>query len=59
MAATRNFEQQRELPDVRVLARAARVARDASALQTLRRWMRETGYRDSVTEGILGDDASS
>jgi len=58
-AATRNFEQQRELPDVRVLARAARVARDTSALQTLRRWMRETGYRDSVTEGILGDDASS
>jgi len=58
-AATRNFEQQRELTDVRVLARAARVARDASALQTLRRWMRETGYRDSVTEGILGDGASS
>ena len=58
-AATRNFEQQRELPDVRVMARAARAARDAPALQTLRRWMRETGYRDSVTEGILGDDASS
>ena len=58
-AATRNFEQQRELPDVRVLARAACAARDKSALQALQRWMRETGYRDSVTEGILGDDASS
>jgi Flp pilus assembly protein TadD len=59
VAATRNFEQQRELPDVRVLARAASAARDKSALQALQRWMRETGYRDSVTEGILGDDASS
>ena len=58
-AATRNFEQQRELPDVRVLARAACAARDKPALQALQRWMRETGYRDSVTEGILGDDASS
>ncbi len=58
-AATRNFEQQRELPDVRVLARASRAARDVSAMQALQRWMRETGYRDSVTEGILGDDASS
>jgi hypothetical protein len=58
-AATRNFAQQRELADVRVLARAARAARDVSAMQALQRWMRETGYRDSVTEGILGDDASS
>jgi len=58
-AAVRNFEQQRELPDVRVLARAAHAARDASALEALQRWMRETGYRDSVTEGILADGASS
>ena len=53
------FRTAKRIPDVRVLARAARVARDASALQTLRHWMRETGYRDSVTEGILGDGASS
>ena len=58
-AATRNFEQQRELPDVRVLARAAQAARDAKALEALRQWMRETGYRDSVTETILGDGTSS
>ena len=47
---------QRELADVRVLARAARAARDAAALQALQQWLRETGYRDSVTEGILGDE---
>jgi Flp pilus assembly protein TadD len=58
-AATRNFEQQRELPDVRVLARAAVAAHDARAMQALRQWLRETGYRDSVTEGILGGGASS
>lgn len=58
-AATRNFEAQRELPDVRVLARAARAARDAKALKALRDWLNETGYRDSVTESILGDGARS
>ena len=58
-AARRNFEVQRELPDVRVLARAASAARDAGALQSLREWLRETGYRDSVTESILDDAARS
>jgi Flp pilus assembly protein TadD len=53
-AARRNFELQKELPDVRVLARAALAARDAAALQSLERWLRATGYRDSVTESILG-----
>jgi Flp pilus assembly protein TadD len=57
--ARRNFEVQKELPDVRVLARAARAARDVAALQSLGRWMRETGYRDSVTESILGAAARS
>jgi thioredoxin-like negative regulator of GroEL len=53
-AARRNFELQKELPDVRVLARAAQAAGDAGTVQSLRRWLRETGYRDSVTESILG-----
>ena len=53
-AARRNFEVQKELPDVRVLARAARAARDAIALSTLQQWMLETGYRDSLTAGIVG-----
>jgi len=58
-AASKNFEAQRELPDVRVLARAARAARDADAMQALRQWLLETGYQDSVTESILGNGARS
>jgi len=58
-AARRNFELQKELPDVRVLARAAQAARDAGTLQSMRRWLRETGYRDAVTESILGPASSS
>jgi thioredoxin-like negative regulator of GroEL len=58
-AARRNFEAQRELPDVRVLARAASAARDAGALQSLREWLQSTGYRDSVTESILANAARS
>jgi tetratricopeptide (TPR) repeat protein len=56
-AARRNFEVQKELPDVRVLARAASAARDASALQALRKWLRDTGYLDLVTENILASAA--
>lgn len=58
-AARKNFEVQRELPDVRVLARAAWAMRDASALRALRQWMSETGYRDSVTEDILAERVRS
>jgi Flp pilus assembly protein TadD len=56
-AARANFELQKELSDVRVLARAALAARDRQALSALRQWMLDTGYRDSVTTGIL--DAAS
>lgn len=55
VAARRNFEMQKELADVRVFARAARAANDARALAELRSWLHETGYRDSVTEGILDE----
>lgn len=58
-AARRNFEGQKELADVRVLARAARAARDPAALAELRRWLSDTGYRDSVTEGILDEHSRS
>jgi len=53
-AAQANFEIQKELPDVRVLARAARAAGNADALSVLRRWLLDTGYRDAVTESIVG-----
>jgi Tfp pilus assembly protein PilF len=52
-AAQANFRIQKELPDVRVLARAAHEARDAQALSALRQWLRDTGYRDVVTESIV------
>jgi Flp pilus assembly protein TadD len=58
-AARRNFEVQKELADVRVLARAARAARDESAMSALRQWLLETGYRDVVTEGMLDGRPSS
>jgi len=58
-AARTNFEVQKELADVRVLARAARAARDVPALSALRQWLHETGYRDSVTEAILDEHMRS
>lgn len=52
-AARRNFETQRELADVRVLAQAAMLANDAAAIDELRRWLQATGYQDRITAGIL------
>jgi Flp pilus assembly protein TadD len=52
-AARRNFAVQKELADVRVLARAAHAANDAAALKALRQWLIDTGYQDSLTENIL------
>jgi Flp pilus assembly protein TadD len=55
--AEANFESQRELADVRILARAAVAARDFEAQARLVEWLRETGYRDAITEDILGEAA--
>jgi thioredoxin-like negative regulator of GroEL len=52
-AARRNFLAQRELADVRVLARAAVAVGDAAARRDLEGWLKATGYRDVVTESIL------
>ena len=53
LAARANFQQQKELADVRLLARAAVAASDAEARRQLGDWLRSTGYRDAVTEEIL------
>jgi 1,2-phenylacetyl-CoA epoxidase PaaB subunit len=53
LAARANFQQQKELADVRLLARAAVAASDADARRQLGDWLRSTGYRDAVTEEIL------
>jgi len=54
-AARQNFAIQKELADVRVLARAAHASHDAAAWSEVRQWMYGTGYRDSVTEKLLDD----
>jgi thioredoxin-like negative regulator of GroEL len=56
-AARANFEVQRELPDVRVLAGAAIAARDADAQRALRAWLDSTGFEDAVSERILAGSA--
>ncbi|MEO8061852.1 MAG: hypothetical protein ABI821_03795 [Pseudomonadota bacterium] len=57
VAASANFNAQRELPDVRVLARAAMAAHDQPAQQRLRDWLRSTGFADAVAESILSGAA--
>jgi Flp pilus assembly protein TadD len=52
-AAQANFTVQKELPDVRVLARAAVAAHDQAAQEKLRAWLRATGFTDGVAENIL------
>ena len=52
-AAQANFTLQRELADIRVLARAAMAARDTKAQRRLRGWLESTGYHDAITKCIL------
>jgi Flp pilus assembly protein TadD len=52
-AAQANFQHQKELTDVRLLARAAVAANDADARVQLSEWLRHTGFRDAITEAIL------
>jgi hypothetical protein len=52
-AAEKNFVMQKELPDVRVLARAAVAAGDEAARTRLAAWLRATGFVDAVTAEIL------
>jgi hypothetical protein len=53
-AAEKNFVSQKELPDVRVLARAVMAAGNEAARARLLEWLRTTGFADAVTEEILG-----
>ncbi|MEP6609269.1 MAG: hypothetical protein ABJA83_11390 [Burkholderiaceae bacterium] len=51
--ARRNWNDQREPADVRVLAAAAVAANDASALAEVRAWLSRTGLRDARVERAL------
>ena len=53
-SAEKNFATQKELADVRVLARAAVAAGDQAARRKLTDWMLATGFRDAFSENILG-----
>jgi 1,2-phenylacetyl-CoA epoxidase PaaB subunit len=53
-SAEKNFATQKELADVRVLARAAVAAGDQDARRKLTEWMLATGFRDAFSENILG-----
>jgi len=54
LAARANFAMQRQLADVRALARAVVASRNDPARRELEEWLRATGYRDAVAEAILG-----
>jgi hypothetical protein len=58
-AARANFENQRELADVRVFARAAAATRDAGGLARIGEWLAATGFRDVVTERVLDREPRS
>lgn len=51
--AQQNFALQKELADVRLLARAAKAARSTSAERELRRWVEALGYSDVVVRELL------
>jgi tetratricopeptide (TPR) repeat protein len=50
--ARANFEVQRETIDARLLVRAARAHGDRDAIETVAKWMRETGFEDRVLADI-------
>ena len=53
--AIRNFAQQRERADVRVLARAAAQCGEPADLAPLREWLRQSGFRDASAERWLAE----
>ncbi|MEZ5513237.1 MAG: tetratricopeptide repeat protein [Steroidobacteraceae bacterium] len=51
--AMRNFELQRERPDIQLLAHAAQQCGEPTDLTPLREWLRQSGFRDERTERWL------
>ena len=51
--ARRNFETQKDTPDLRMYAAAAVAAADASAVSEIRAWMQETGFEDRAVAAAL------
>ena len=56
--ARRNWSDQREPADLRLLALAARATNDAAALDEVRNWLARTGLRDARVERVLNPGKS-
>ncbi len=56
--ARKNWNDQREPADLRLLASAARAAHDAAALADVRDWLKRTGLRDARVERALNPGKS-
>jgi len=52
--AVANWQVQREPADLRILAEAAAAANDAAALETVRRWLTETGLEYEAVAALVG-----
>jgi tetratricopeptide (TPR) repeat protein len=55
--ARRNFAAQKDTPDLRLYADAAIAAGDRDAVESLRRWLAETGFEDRVVAARLAEAA--
>jgi predicted Zn-dependent protease len=54
-----NFNVQRETEDIRLLARAAAITHDPTALATLDEWLQRSHYEDIVVDQLLRSGRSS
>ena len=54
-----NFNVQRETEDIRLLARAAAITHDPTALATLEEWLQRSHYQDIVVDQLLRSGRSS
>jgi hypothetical protein len=54
--ARRNFETQKDTPDLRMYAAAAVAAADAAAMAEIRAWMQQTGFEDRVVAAAIEGD---
>jgi hypothetical protein len=51
--AQENWQVQKEPADVRILLESALAARDAASVETVRGWLKETGFEDFQLDRLL------
>ena len=57
--AVANWQVQREPADLRILAEAAAAANDVAALETVRRWLTETGLEYEAVAALVGSGSKA